>query len=487
MSNLTNLSIDSPEFAQIEFNLRLHLKSSTAQVLRIQEISNPHVRIQFDKKTKQMLKLDSWLDVDEMKEPNTENSVSAKGFKLGVSKSNTKFSVGRISVKEKATKKFMFCKIAVGHSCCATEEYASIGTIPEGYDSFLIDNQGKAMQKDISNVKNSIFEYIIKDSNQVLPMYIATFSFDPEEEARAHRKLVCDNCEKEPASIFCQADNANLCVECDKTIHASKLAKRHNRMALDKGTQSFSHCRIHQDKIVEFFCPTCNLPVCVHCKMVGHHSAGETTKHKLVSIMEAYHSIIQTTDDSDAILEKRIENIKKQAVLLKEREERIVENSKETQAQLDEMHKKATTDLIEITKKKINVLKADYLELTRQMDEIESVDDYLVYQKSSIDTTQFILDWNNYLKTKTELHNFMFFKEAIDAFPDIKISGAIQVVTDSEKSLRQRTNQSTVNTINTSNVSQVDDVKSRTRKTTDFFVETLQSLNSSNAPIELTR
>lgn len=48
---------------------------------------------------------------------------------------------------------------------------------------------------------------------------------------------------------------------------------------------------MHQDKMVEFFCSECHVPVCVYCKMVGHHSQGENAKHKLVSVTEAYEAV----------------------------------------------------------------------------------------------------------------------------------------------------------------------------------------------------
>jgi len=45
--------------------------------------------------------------------------------------------------------------------------------------------------------------------------------------------------------------------------------------------------------MIEFFCSQCHIPVCVYCKMVGHHSSGEAAKHKLVSVAEAYQTVCQ--------------------------------------------------------------------------------------------------------------------------------------------------------------------------------------------------
>jgi hypothetical protein len=53
----------------------------------------------------------------------------------------------------------------------------------------------------------------------------------------------------------------------------------------------FGMCPTHK-KNVEFFCSYCHIPVCVYCKMVGHHSSGEAAKHKLVSVVEAYQTVL---------------------------------------------------------------------------------------------------------------------------------------------------------------------------------------------------
>jgi hypothetical protein len=46
------------------------------------------------------------------------------------------------------------------------------------------------------------------------------------------------------------------------------------------------------EKFIEFFCSQCHIPVCVFCKMVGNHANGEASKHQLVSVSEAYQSVL---------------------------------------------------------------------------------------------------------------------------------------------------------------------------------------------------
>ncbi|KAF5748097.1 CONSTANS-like 3 protein [Tripterygium wilfordii] len=56
---------------------------------------------------------------------------------------------------------------------------------------------------------------------------------------------LCDSCESAPATLFCRADSAFLCLNCDSRIHAAnKLASRHARAAespdLNTGQYPFS-------------------------------------------------------------------------------------------------------------------------------------------------------------------------------------------------------------------------------------------------------
>lgn len=46
-------------------------------------------------------------------------------------------------------------------------------------------------------------------------------------------KIRCDVCEKAEATVFCSADEAALCDECDRRVHcANKLAGQHARYSL---------------------------------------------------------------------------------------------------------------------------------------------------------------------------------------------------------------------------------------------------------------
>lgn len=119
---------------------------------------------------------------------------------------------------------------------------------------------------------------------------------------------------QEPATVYCSADEANLCNKCDSKLHETKVASRHVRTPIgkvrrgqlfgiflyfanlslfSKGGDIFGQCRLHPNKVIEYVCSECHIPVCITCKMVGNHANGEASKHQLVSVTEAYHSVMQ--------------------------------------------------------------------------------------------------------------------------------------------------------------------------------------------------
>jgi hypothetical protein len=379
------------------------------------------------------LTVDSWIDLTALSSPNSEEEVLKRGFQFGANSGGGKFFVGRIqttpSENTKIIKRFLLCKVAIGRAYYAAEDYAKVAPMPDGYDSFFLENLENPDKE--SPINNLTSNYIVKDGSQVLPTFLVTFEYDPQLEQRSRQQQHCDNCESAEATVYCQADNASLCSNCDSAMHNSKLAARHIRTPLEAGPQAISHCRIHGDKFVEFFCPTCSKPVCVHCKMIGHHSVGEAAKHKLITVSEAYKGVSEAAKAADPLVVARKNAIKNQQAALTERAKQVETNSAEIQVQLEELFKKASADLKAITRRKLNVLKGDSAELQRQQMEIAALEEFLTYCGSGGNATQFILDWAHHQRLRAELHAFSFFREGIDVLPDIRINGNIQVHIDS--------------------------------------------------------
>ena len=433
--HLTQLSEDSTTFAYVEYYLRLSLNATTAKIYSAWEVSNPQLTLQFEKRCKDTLTVDAWVDVSKLDAAalgasgNAEEEIMKRGFQLDPHGPGHCFTVGKVAIQseddqsgDKAIiKRFLLCKVAIGRAYNASEEYASTAAVPDQYDSFVI-------QKDESSDES--FRYVVKDHAQILPTFLVAFRYDPSEESRSRQKVKCEACESRPAAVFCQADGANLCSECDNEMHQGKLTCRHVRVPLDQGPQTFSHCRHHPDKIVEFFCPTCSKPVCVHCKMVGHHSTGDMAKHRLITVAEAFKSVGEQAGAPDPLLAARKASIRTQQDAVNERAKQVQANSDEVKAQLEALFKRTIADLEALTVRKLNVLKGDQVELVRELSEIKHLETFLQYQQTGGNATQFILDWVHHQKLRQAQHSFPHFRNTIDVLPDIKINGSIQVHVD---------------------------------------------------------
>ncbi|KAJ3296182.1 hypothetical protein HK104_001869 [Borealophlyctis nickersoniae] len=458
--NKTQLSPSTPDFAHLEYGLQLSLRSSTARIVAAYALSNPHLTVQFERRCKDMLVLSSWVDASHLTGTNTEEDVIRRGFQFVPPQPGMKIEEMLKSCGEKERKsdtqqrtirKAMLCRIGVGRAHVADEATAEACAVPEGYDSFYIHDPSKSRDAKQNGENQYYHEYFIKGSNQVLPVYLIHYDYDPVKEKKSRERANCENCEEEPATVYCSADAANLCNKCDTQLHTSKLASRHVRTHIGKGSDVFGHCRHHPDKQIEFFCSTCHIPVCVFCKMVGNHANGEANKHPLVSVAEAYQAVLQEAQmvsekstfgfnlmktahkdsrksntakhhtQTDPILLQRRTDITTQITALHSRATAVQKMSSTLHAYLTQLFTQAQSDLDAIVTKKLNILLGDELELRRQLEEMDRLDQFVNYQRNG-DANLFLFGWSRQQVYRAELRDFRFFRRGIDVGVDAKVT-----------------------------------------------------------------
>ncbi|KAI8905723.1 hypothetical protein DFJ77DRAFT_478771 [Powellomyces hirtus] len=442
----TQLGPGTPEFGALEYELQLALRASTTRIVAAHALSNPHLNLQFEKRCQDMLILPSWLDASQLSGVNTEEDVIRRGFQFPPNQQGMKIEVGSLGMPNymgrsgnapdrkgegRTLRKALLCRVGVGRAYVADEGTAESTPIPEGYDSFYLKDLWSAKEgKTAAEQYNHA--YYVKETAQIVPVYLVHYEFDMNKERKSREKAKCDNCEEEPATVFCNADSANLCNKCDSQLHVSKLSSRHIRTPIGKGSDVFGHCRHHPDKLIEFFCSQCHIPVCVFCKMVGNHANGEAARHQLVSVSEAYTSVLQEAQAHDPILQNRRTDITSQIGAVNSRAKAVEKMGSQIEAQIEEMYKRAMGDLKEIVRNKLTVLLGDELELHRQLGEIERLEEFLKYQQEG-DATTFLFNWSKHQQCRADLHDFRFFRNQIDVQLDAKITGNISVVIDRDR------------------------------------------------------
>ena len=105
-------------------------------------------------------------------------------------------------------------------------------------------------------------EYILFDGSQILPMFLVQFELDPTREDSLSIPL-CDICGESQSVWYCEADDANLCHDCDDEHHnkGSKLSQKHKRVPVTSKPKKFGNCIHHPDIPIEFYCNVCHDPV----------------------------------------------------------------------------------------------------------------------------------------------------------------------------------------------------------------------------------
>ncbi|KAI8827098.1 uncharacterized protein EV422DRAFT_563176 [Fimicolochytrium jonesii] len=444
----TQLGAGTPEFGALEYELQLALRASSARIVAAHALSNPHINLQFEKRCQGSLILPAWIDASRLTGVNTEEEVIRRGFQFPPAQHGLKVTIGSISgsigngshlpggkpqerkPEGRTLRKALLCRVGIGRAFVTDEATAEANPVPEGYDSFYLQDATPKEAKQPSNPY--LHEYYIRETAQVLPVYLVHYEYDLNKERKAREKAKCDNCEEEHATVFCNADAANLCNKCDSQLHVSKLASRHVRTPIGKGSDVFGHCRHHPDKLIEFFCSQCHIPVCVFCKMVGNHANGEASRHQLVSVAEAYTSVLQEAQTHDPILQTRRSEITNQIAAVNSRAKAVEKMGAQIETQIEEMYRCAMADCKKIVKNKLTVLLGDELELQRQLGEIERLEDFLKYQQEG-DATTFLFNWSKHQQCRSELHDFRFFRNQIDVQLDAKVTGSISVIIDHDR------------------------------------------------------
>ncbi|KAJ3220698.1 hypothetical protein HK099_004099 [Clydaea vesicula] len=437
----TPLNHSAPEYGYLEYALQLSLHSSTARISTCHSVSNPHLQVQFDRKCKDVMQQNCWLDASILTGVNTEEEVIRRGFQFTPGQVHgLKIPIGSLRRNlrgmkgGKVVRKLLFCKIGLGRSFVCDEASVETKPLPDGYDSFYIQEGG--LKEDPEYYQ----EYFVKNSQQILPLYLVQYEFDNSKEKKSRELPNCDNCEEEVlATVYCAADKAHLCNKCDTKLHEPKVASRHVRTPIGKGAEIFGHCRHHQEEWIKYYCSQCHIPVCVVCKMVGNHSNGDCAKHQLVSVTDAYNVVLQEAQAVDPVLQGRRTEITNQISAVNSRAKAVEKMGHLVQTQIDEIYRRATEDLRILIQRKMDVLLGDQIELKRQIMEYDRLEDFVKYQQAG-DPTQFLFSWSKQQKVRQELHDFKFFRDEIDVNLDIKVTGGVVVSIDHDPIPNSQTN-----------------------------------------------
>ena len=441
----------------MEYLLWMGLRSTSAKLLNVIPVSNPHLTFTFEKRTENLLCIDSWLNAESLGGVNSDlNTVFQRGLTVDPNE-GLMLTAGLIDLpkdtssssssndSERFKHQFLYCRVGIGRAFLTDSHTMATQSVtpPEGYDSLYLgpeENSNSNGEKDshpLSSTKNDVpgyhHRYSIFDSTQILPYYLVQFSYDPEDDEKPV-VVTCDVCEERAATVYCQQDDARLCAVCDTESHSvNKLVARHKRVPIQKQPKSFGFCEHHPDMKIEFFCPQCHVPVCVHCKMVGSHSGGEAAAHKLVPVSVAYQEALENANRTDMILENRKQLIRSQVGVLEVRSKEVEKNAAHAEKELYRILEQALFRLQSIRRRKKNVLRGDLLELRRQLEQIAQTESFIRYNEKYMGPVEFLNAWSRHADVRDELHHFAHFRDEVDVQADIVLQGIVDVTTQGDQ------------------------------------------------------
>ncbi|KAI3991556.1 hypothetical protein MKX01_040566 [Papaver californicum] len=95
---------------------------------------------------------------------------------------------------------------------------------------------------------------------------------------------LCDSCKSSTALLFCRADSAFLCMNCDSNIHsANKLASRHERVWM---------CQVCESAPASVTCKADAASLCVTCDSDIHSANPLARRHERIPVVPFFESTI---------------------------------------------------------------------------------------------------------------------------------------------------------------------------------------------------
>jgi hypothetical protein len=285
----TSLAVgrDSEEWGAVEALLQVVYRTANLSIRSLWSVVSPSNLAKFERRTKGLKGVaPTILTAENLSEKVTFAEVCDRGFPE--SESGLRIHVGNIPLpsgfldagldgtrKQGRGRRVYEClisKAAVGRSFLMDEPSLNdehlIGDLGKEFDSVLFrptaaDSEKQALK--VTSATPSVVTkgflpphtfcqtYVLRDSTQVLPMFVCRFEVDTDKDEPL-ALFPCQSCDVNPATIWCAADAAALCPQCDEAHHAvNHLTQRHIRVPINERPRAPGPCSLRADKQAELW------------------------------------------------------------------------------------------------------------------------------------------------------------------------------------------------------------------------------------------
>lgn len=346
------------------------------------KVSNPHLSMQFERRTSNTLCLESWVDAAKLSKMNHLQDVCSRGFHMPESGKGLTFHTGKIHIDhppaENGQYSFLLCKIGVGKSF-VLDDPNDKQELPEGYDSFYVHKPEENSQTDDYH-----HEYIIPEASQVLPQYIVHFNYTPRN-----------------------------------TQPIGDANSRRQRFRVDINAV--------RQKVREAL------------SVLGPE-AEDQTERMLQQMTDKYETALNASQQHDPLLEERKRGIEDTISSISDKVSEIQENHKAVEDEIYRRMQEVLHQLNSNTEKKIAVLLGEELELRRQKQQIDWTEDFVPILRESLPPMEFIKAWDKHQAMRSALYSqaggrlgMKQSRAVLDQVKgDLQLVGHVEVVSESD-------------------------------------------------------
>ncbi|XP_077997165.1 E3 ubiquitin-protein ligase TRIM45-like [Glandiceps talaboti] len=205
--------------------------------------------------------------------------------------------------------------------------------------------------------------------------------------------IQCDGCEENTATHRCVQCQDYLCRSCMKVHKKLSMTKSHQLLTIEEYrtteltrpiVQQTECCSIHPKNEIEFYCETCQVPVCTACTIVNHRIP-EHCHRDLKDVADEYQKQLKDMVDKLKVKEQEAEKSKTLAKMththLKDKAQReekcLTMKAEETISKMEEEKKRLVDELNRDYGMKIKSAAVDIDELELKHGNIKSTCSYI--------------------------------------------------------------------------------------------------------------
>ncbi|XP_071499008.1 tripartite motif-containing protein 2-like [Diadema antillarum] len=167
-----------------------------------------------------------------------------------------------------------------------------------------------------------------------------------KRQASANAQL-CNGCENE-ASHYCQDCEEELCFDCAGAHRRLRVTKSHKLTTLDEyqasgmrvdcdfAKQEDKMCRSHRGNPLEFFCQSCDIPICRLCMLKDHHIG----QHVHISFGEAAALRRESLGTLASRAKEKVSVLRDAMMIFKETQRRLKLNRERIESQIKQRKQK---------------------------------------------------------------------------------------------------------------------------------------------------